>query len=116
MVFSSQRLLFQRRRVIPKCKREIVEDNHVYDARIFKVTLLYHLKSGCCVGVGILRVSVNAAEILQTDLAEHCESLFVLWWAPSCSRIFPVQVQPVKAMQSQETDRRLDESLAVGRG
>lgn len=51
----------------------------------------------------------------QTDLDEHREPLLVLWWASSGSRILPVQIQAVEAMQSKESDGRLDESLTVGR-
>ena len=51
----------------------------------------------------------------QTDLDEHREPLLVLWRASSGSRILPVQVQAVEAMQPKEADGRLDESLTVGR-
>lgn len=50
------------------------------------------------------------------DLAEYSEPLFVFWWASPCSRILPVQVQPIEAMQSQEVHSRLNKSLTVGRG
>lgn len=48
-----------------------------------------------------------------TDLTEQCESLLVLWRTSAGPRIFPIQIQAIKSILSEEADGGLDERLSV---
>lgn len=73
--------------------------------------LLYNTQ-GCTVK-SLLSFCITLKRVLESDLAQLCKSLVVIWLASCTSWEPPVQVYPIKPITSQQCDSRLDEDRPV---